>query len=153
MTAYRRLRGKDHEVKVAEFGECILYMTPGITGKDKLDARWRKGVWLGIRDRSGEIIVGTAGGCIKVRSIRRRPEGERWNKEGWHGMRGVPWEAVPGHPDRELKSKVLLPRAAPVQGPEVEAREQPVRRMYIQRRDVAKYGATAVCEGCKAAVR
>ena len=100
-----------------------------------------------------EIIVGTAEGCIKVRSIRRRPEGERWNKEEWHGMRGVPWEAVPGHPDRELKSKVILPRAAPVQGPEGEAREQPVRRMYIQRKDVAKYGATAGCEGCKAAVR
>ena len=81
MTAYRRLKGKDHEVKVAEFGECVLYMTPGITGKDKLDARWENGIWLGIRDRSGEIIVGTPEGCMKVRSVRRRPEGERWNKD------------------------------------------------------------------------
>ena len=68
-------------------------------------------------------------------------------------MRGLPWEVVPGHPDRELKSKVLLPRAALVQGPEMEIREQPVRRMYIQRKDIARYGATAGCEGCKAAVR
>ena len=90
MTAYRRLRGKDHEVKVAEFGECVLYMTPGITGKNKLDARWEKGIWLGIRDRSGEIIVGTPEGCMKVRSIRRRPDEERWIREGWHSMRGVP---------------------------------------------------------------
>ena len=68
-------------------------------------------------------------------------------------MRGVPWEVVPGHPDRELKSRVLLPKAAPVPGPEAEVREVPVRRMYIQRRDIDKYGATAGCEGCRAAVR
>ena len=133
--------------------KCILYMTPGITGKDKLDARWEKGIWLGIRDRSGEVIVGTPDGCVKVRSIRRRPEGERWNREEWHGMRGVSWEVIPGHPDRELKSRVILPKAVPVSGPEMEAREQPVRRMNIQRKDIAKHGATAGCEGCKAAVR
>ena len=52
-----------------------------------------------------------------------------------------------------MKSKVILPKEAPIPGPEMEAREQPVRRMYIQRKDIAKYGATAGCEGCKAAVR
>ena len=90
---------------------------------------------------------------MKVRSIRRRPEDERWNRDESHSMRGVPWEVVPGHPDRELKSRVLLPRAVPVPGPEAEVREVPVRRMYIQRKDVEKYGATEGCEGCKAAVR
>ena len=77
MTAYRRLRGRDFDGKVMEFGECVLYMTPGITGKDKLDPRWEKGIWLGNRDRSGEAIIGTPDGCIKVRFIRRRPEDER----------------------------------------------------------------------------
>ena len=46
-TAYRRLKGKDFEQGVAEFGEEIWYMPPGIVGKDKLDVRWKEGVWLG----------------------------------------------------------------------------------------------------------
>ena len=67
-------------------------------------------------------------------------------------MRGVPWEVVPGHPDRELKSKVLMPKMEPAAPPKVDEEEPRVRRMYIQRKDVEKYGATARCEGCKAAV-
>ena len=46
---------------------------------------------------------------IKVRSLRKKPEGERWGGSAWKEMRGVPWEAVPGHPERELKSKVIMP--------------------------------------------
>ena len=115
MTAYRRLRGKDYNGQVAEFGECVMYMTPGITGRDMLDPRWEKGVWLGCNARGGEIIVGTLEGCMKVRSIRRRPDGEGWNAEECNAMRGVPWEVMPGHPDRELKRKVLMPKMAPEQ--------------------------------------
>ena len=90
---------------------------------------------------------------MKVRSIRRRPDEERWIRDEWHSMRGVPWEVVPGHPDRELKSKVLMPKMEPAAPPKVDEEEPRVRRMYIQKKDVEKYGATARCEGCKAAVR
>ena len=77
-TAYRRLKGKDFDQKVAEFGEEVWYMSPGIVGKDKMDVRWKEGVWLGNRERSGEAIIGTPDGCIKVRSLQRKPEEQRW---------------------------------------------------------------------------
>ena len=68
-------------------------------------------------------------------------------------MKGVPWEAVPGHPDRELKSKVILPRMEAQAVPEPAELARQVRRLYINTRDVLKYGAAAGCEGCRVAVR
>ena len=37
--------------------------------KDKMDVRWYTGIWVEKRERSGEAIVGTKEGCVKVRSI------------------------------------------------------------------------------------
>ena len=128
-------------------------MKPGIVGKGKMDVRWHSGVWLGARERSGESIIGTADGCIKVRSIMRKPESDRWKGGEWQSMKGVPWEAVPGHPDRDLKSKVIMPSMEPQAIPEPADPEKQVRRLYINARDIMQYGATACCEGCKAAVR
>ena len=45
----------------------IMYYPPGMKGKNKFEARWQEGVWLGIADRSMEVIVGTNDGVIKVR--------------------------------------------------------------------------------------
>ena len=97
--------------------------------------------------------IGTKEGCIKVRSVRRKPEGDRWNAEEWKAMQGVPWEAIPGHPDRELKSTVSLPKMEVQAVPEPAEPERQVRRLHIKARDVLEYGAIAGCEGCKAAAR
>ena len=145
-TAYRRIKGKDFDGMVIEFGEEVWYMKPGIVGYGKMDVRWHSGIWLGNSERSGEPIIGTEEGCIKVISVRRKPDGGRWNSEEWKSMKGVPWEAVPGHPDRELKSKVILPRMEVQATPEPPEPERQVRRLYIKARDVLKCGATAGCE-------
>ena len=65
------MKGKTFAREVAEFGEQVWYYKPGITGKDKLDVRWESGIWLGIRDESGEVIVGTSKGVLKDRSLRK----------------------------------------------------------------------------------
>ena len=71
-------------------GESVWYMKPGSTGTHKMEAIWKTGIWLGIRDRSNESIIGTPEGCLKVRSIRRMPSDQRWDIERWEGMRGIP---------------------------------------------------------------
>lgn len=40
---------------------------------------WRIGVYLGINPQTQELIVGSAQGIHMMRSIRRRPEDQRWN--------------------------------------------------------------------------
>ena len=152
-TAHRRLKGKDFKGTLCEFGECVWYMHVGITGKNKLDSRWSDGIWLGHIDESGETIIGTKDGCIKVRSVKRKPVEDRWNYAELEQMQGTPWEPVPGHPEREIKSRVII-QSGSVEDPPTRESEAPVpKRVYIKKRDVEKFGATAGCEGCKAAIR
>ena len=63
-------KGRKFNANYREFGENVLYLRPGSRGKDKFEVRWENGVWFGIADRTGESIVGTEHGVIKVRDVR-----------------------------------------------------------------------------------
>ena len=39
--------------------ETIVYLNVGTAGVEQISVRWEKGRWLGVRDETGEIIVGT----------------------------------------------------------------------------------------------
>ena len=93
---------------MADFGERVWYYIPGIKGREKMSPRWESGIWLGVRDESGEILIGTAEGVLKARSFMRKPESQQWNYEEFAGMQGVPWEPRPGHEGREIKSKLNI---------------------------------------------
>ena len=54
------------------------------------------GVWLGIIERTEETIIGTPNGVIKCRTVNRMVNGEQWNPELVLGIRGLPWEPIPG---------------------------------------------------------
>ena len=82
-TAYRRWKGRTFGREVAEIGESVWYMKPGIKGKDKFERRWEEGIWLGVRHETGEVIMGTSEGVIKVRDVkRRRRRGRREVEQG-----------------------------------------------------------------------
>ena len=108
-TSWKILKGRDFKRDVAEFGECVWYLEAKSVGKDKFDTRWSEGIWLGIRDESGEILIGTDDGVVKARTFKRRPEQERWTNEKLERMKGVPWEPVPGQKNREIPVKVIFP--------------------------------------------
>ena len=90
------------------FGEKILYMPLKISTKPvpKMEERFREGIFLGMRMRSDEIIVGTADGVIKARTIRRRPKGEQWSAEEVKNMKGTPSMPVPGVQSDNITSRV-----------------------------------------------
>ena len=63
--------------EVAEFGECIYYCklkSKGPSGriKNTWDERWHEGIWLGVREDSGEIFVGTEEGVVRANPFRRK---------------------------------------------------------------------------------
>ena len=60
-TAFRRLRGRDFNGKVVEFGEHVWYLKLKTKGQHSWKSRWSSGIWLGIVDESGENIIGTEG--------------------------------------------------------------------------------------------
>ena len=72
-----------------EFGEAIMFLRAKSVGRDKFDSRWEDGIWLGIREESGENIIGTKDGVLKARTIKRRPtKEERWGQELFDQFRG-----------------------------------------------------------------
>ena len=52
---------------------------------------WDDGIFLGVKGSTGEMIVGDKRGVWRTRSIRRKPEGERWSRENLKLIGGVPW--------------------------------------------------------------
>ena len=85
-TPQERLKGKKSVRPLAEFGECIWYKPLGKDNKNKMDEQWRPGVWLGVLRQTEEVLVGTGEGTVKARSVRRRPQKERWNSEEIRGI-------------------------------------------------------------------
>ena len=70
-TAYQRWKGKPLKREIAEFGESVLYLKAGSAGHDKLACRWESGVWLGVRDETSEVLIGTSSGVVKARDFKR----------------------------------------------------------------------------------
>ena len=73
--------------------------------------RWEEGVFLGCKATTGEKIIGTLDGVVRARTVRRRPEEERWNQDNLKWVRGVPWRdsGVDANADGEdMKVKELL---------------------------------------------
>ena len=109
-TGYHNWKGKPFNKECVEFGECVMYMKQGIKGKDKFETRWSEGVWLGIADRTNEVIVGTSEGVIKARDIKRySSEKEKWALDKFNEVKGVPWEPIPGRQGIEIKARVNMP--------------------------------------------
>ena len=108
-TAHERLRGRKFRRYIAEFSEKVLYLKADSAGKDKFSSRWETGFFFGIKEESGEVIIGTEEGVIKTRSFKRRgSDEERWSYEGLEKMKGSPWEPIPGREDTELKTPVHI---------------------------------------------
>ena len=135
------IKGRKFKRAQCEIGESVWYLRPGSKGKDKFGTtyRWESGIWLGTREESGETIIGTKEGVIKIGKWRRKgSDEERWNWEELNAMRGIPWEVVPGKEGFQLKSRVNIPEEQP-DIPKLEEGDIPEisrRRIYIQNKDV-----------------
>ena len=75
-TAWETRKGKKFNRQLPEIGGRVWFLRALSEGKEKLDTRWEDGVFACVREESGEIYVMSAQGVRKVRSYKRRPEGE-----------------------------------------------------------------------------
>ena len=152
-TPRQRVKGKLFSKHLVEFGETVWYLKPKSKMSGKYDTRWSTGIWLGIREESGEVIIGTDEGCIKCRTIRRKSsDAERYNVELFMNMKGVPWEPEPGRPGIEIRTKVRLPTEELdiVKPANTVEREKRIRRARITPEDIRELGDTPNCKGCEA---
>ena len=83
-TSYEYVKGKRYKRETIEFGERLHYLKPDSVGKDKFHTRWNNGIYCGHLDESGEILIGTSSGMVKVRTIKWfASQEERWNADAF----------------------------------------------------------------------
>ena len=58
---------------------------------NKLESRFKFGVWVGLDSESGEAIVLTPQGKAVARTVRRLEEGKRHDREFLEACKGLPW--------------------------------------------------------------
>ena len=101
-TPCERQKGRKCILEVVPFGEFVRYKQLGETPQERksLESSWFEGVWLGHARGSREALVGTKDGVVRAWTVRRMPEGERWDAEAITEMQGTPAQpstAMPGH--------------------------------------------------------
>ena len=91
-TPYERQKSRKCVLEVVPVGEFVRYKQLGETSQERksLESSWVEGVWLGHARGSSEALVGTKDGVVRAWTIRRMPEGERWNAEAITEMQGTP---------------------------------------------------------------
>ena len=91
-------------------------------------------------------MVGTAHGVFKVRTLRRRPEGERWDSVLVQAVKGTPWKPYQHTDDERLLTR--LPEPAEANITDYMVPEQPVvdkatpPAFKIKKKDVVQFGPT-----------
>ena len=148
------MKGRAFRTPVTEWGECVLYCRLDSAGENKFDSRWEEGVWLGVKDNTGEAIIGTDKGIVKARDWKHQATHQvRWNVEVILNVKGTPWEPVLGSNRLELLPQIHIPSdAIDVMPTPAEPPGVITRRMPIFKRDVMRIGPTPGCNGCMAAM-
>ena len=82
-TAHLRLKGKPLE----RFGECVDCRK---STRHKLESRWSRDVFVGVRVKTTERIVMDEIGTFVVQSVGRVPEEQRYDHRLLHKVRGTP---------------------------------------------------------------
>ena len=115
-----------------------------------LDSRFEQGRYFGPMDGSNTVLVGTASGVAKVRTIKRLPPGERWTGSLLDEALGS--ELAPSALEDDggrigIRGPVLQPHA-PVPLPPLVPEVRQVRRAPLRRTDFEQFGYTDNCLGC-----
>ena len=152
-TAWELTRGKPYRRKMLPFAEMVEYIPTKKSGErmHKLDARTRPGIFVGVQDRTDELIIMTETGMTKARTVYRKPAEERYNKDLLLKVKGTPWDPQPQDQDNLMLPKAInleVRQDVPAAEPKAAKREFFGRSVYIRRKDVEKYGATSGCNAC-----
>jgi hypothetical protein len=105
-TSYERCKGKKAKTLGIEFGESVHWKRKPVGGAlGKLSVMWEDGVYLGMKGKTGEVIIGNKNGIWKARTVQRKPAGERWAAGGADEVRHAPWRTTDDDPEVDGKRR------------------------------------------------
>ena len=139
-----RRSGKAWRKPAIAFGERLYYREVG-EGVRQLQI----GRYIGHHGRTGWLLVMTDSGVKRGTGIRRLSPADQWIVEGWSELRGLPWEVAARRPGERAPALIGEDRLeVPDQPARVQLLPPELRRMYIRKQDVQRYGSTEGCPGC-----
>jgi hypothetical protein len=148
-TSWSRLRGRDFGQKLIGFGEAVLYKQPpkgpqhDVHGN--MGPRMFPGRFLGYSCFSNTYLVETEDhDVVKVRSILRRPEADRWDEAKLQGVKATPWSLRATSSPAAMELGQPVPKDAP---PQDDAVPLP-RRLKITMKVLEEFGTTDGCPQC-----
>lgn len=138
-----------------------MYLPMKSVSSSKGELARKIGMWLGIIEKTKEVIIGTKDGVVKCRTVSRLPDGNQWNLDLVMNVKGWPWEPILGKRGMHIPVDVddigedpegdcgmeLKPIEALNDEVPVELRGS-VAKLHISRKATAKYGLTTGCQGC-----
>ena len=159
----------------ARIGEKVLYKTmKTVKLKDDTEKRWRYGIWLGVIENTSEHIIGTKEGVVKCRAVSQITDDRKFDREFSAEIRGTPWRPSPRHStwtirtnleeDEDIEEEPEVNYEAKINcGEDVDAAIKIIEEskriieskvptqhgLHISQSDIARYGATAGCKGCR----
>ena len=139
-------KGRDGRTPLEPFGEKVLARPISSEPLNRMNPRYKFGVWLGVRDNGAECFVATAEGVFRAREVRRADHQDWWEKEAINNVIGVPWRIADGK--RTVDSPAT--QIDPLPPPPVPFEGARVQRERITRTDIETLGTTAGCPGCNA---
>ena len=154
-TAYERCKGKRAKTLGIEFGEAILWKRkPSGGALGKLSVMWSSGIYLGVKGKSGEIIVGDSRGVWKTRTIQRTPFEDRWVKSTIDLVSGGPWRTSDEDPNFDgERPEVIKLSNDQIQAERDTVQESVPKRFQIREADLTLHCFTSKCPGCNAVLR
>ncbi len=154
-TAYERNKGKRATVRGLEFGEKLIYKVKAGDKDEKIHTLWEYGIFVGVRQHSGELCVSVKDKVMTVRSVRRIPVEERWSEDNVKWVTRAPCNHYKGCEFADGETPEVVEEASelkPVLGVAktvfVETTERAPREFHIRKDDCDDHGYTKGCGGC-----
>ena len=72
----------------------------------KLDTKFYDGVYIGLKEDTDELLIGTGDGVFIARTIRRKPWDHRWSSSQIKNISGTPWKPYRHTNDDTLRSSL-----------------------------------------------
>ena len=118
----------------------------------KLESMWSRGLFVKVRVQTTERIVMDETGTYVVQSVRRVPEGQRYDHRLLQNL-GTSWESNQDDVSTDLPEPMLiipqLPDVDPAPTKTYHSDNKGTRNVYIRRTDLEKFGYTAGCPACE----
>ena len=159
-TAYYRLHHRHFPQRILEFGESVLakpLRKAKHNRKRSLRSKVLQATWLGVHPMTGEhrVALPHGGPVIRVRTVLRRPDSEKWSVDAVLAIKATPRVPNPRDERQGQPEHIKDTKGVEVGGDGSMLEETPVRSAESKRRNfritdevLKNFGYTEGCIGC-----